>query len=128
MVQLPHGWKEGSTIDFHLHWTIPVSGAAGAAENVKWDFTYSMASTGDTFPAESSETITVDVSDIALDTHILTELADIDMTGQTISCMILCSLTRDVSVAGDYTSDAYLTECDFHYRSDQPGSLNQFTK
>ena len=127
-LHMPHSWKEGSEIEFHIHWTIPTSGAGVGAENVKWDFTHSIASTGELFPAESAETTTVDVQDTLLDTHIYTDVVDIDMTGETISSVLLCSLTRDVAVASDYAASAYLCVIDFHYQRDSMGSKTEAVK
>ena len=128
IVQMPHSWKEGSEIEFHIHWTIPVSGAGVGAENVKWDFTYSIASLGGSFPAETTETATRDVQDDTADDHLYTDVVDIDMAGESISCCILCSLTRDVAVANDYANSAYLVEVDFHYQRDSMGSKTEAVK
>jgi len=126
--QLLHSYKHGSDIEFHLHWTIPTSGAGAGAENVKWDFTYSWANIDGSFPAESSATITVDVQNISADDHIVTDIVSIDGTGKTISSMIICSLTRDVTVANDYADDAYFLEADFHFEIDTVGSRDEYKK
>jgi hypothetical protein len=126
--QLPHSWKEGGEVHFHLHWLIPVAGAGGGAENVKWDFTYSWANIDAAFPVESSATVTVDVQNLAADTHTLTEVVELDATGKTLSSMLICSLTRDVGVANDYANDAYFLEADFHYEIDTMGSRQELIK
>ena len=113
--QMPHGYKQGSDIEFHLHWTIPVNGAGGGAENVKWDFTYSWANMAGSFPGASNDTVTVDVQAITADYHILTNFATISGAGKNISSVIICSLTRDVGVANDYNNSAYFLEADFHF-------------
>ena len=122
VAQIPHDYKEGTDIVAHIHWTIPVSGAGGGAENVKWDFTYSWANIGTAFPAQSNATVTVDVQNDVLDDHMLDNIVTITGTGKTISSEILCSLKRDVGVANDYASAAYLVEVDFHYEKDMLGS------
>lgn len=126
--QLPHRYKEGTNVEFHLHWTIPVSGVGAGAENVKWDFTYSWANINSTFPAASNATITVDIQNDVLDTHMSDSIVTMTGAGKTISSMILCSLTRDVSVANDYANDAYFLEADFHYQIDTVGSRQITTK
>jgi len=128
VAQLPHTYKQGTDIVFHLHWTIPVSGAGGGAENVKWDFTYSWANVGSAFPAQSSATITVDVQADVLDDHMIDNIVTISGTGKNISSMIVCSLTRDVGVANDYANDAYFLEADFHFQIDTLGSRQITTK
>jgi len=45
-----------------------------------------------------------------------------------VSEMIICSLTRDVSVANNYDDEVYLLEADFHYQADQIGSFLEYSK
>lgn len=121
--QFPHSYKLESQIEFHVHWTIPTSGAGAGVENVKWDFTYSWANIGGSFPGESSATVTVDVQAVTADDHVFTSIVDISGAGiDDISSIIICSLTRDVGVANDYADDAYFLEADFHFEGDTIGS------
>lgn len=62
VAQLPHSRIDDSDLLCHIHWTTPVAGMGGAAENVKWDLTYSWADIFDTFPVQSSDSLTADVS------------------------------------------------------------------
>ena len=41
---------------------------------------------------------------------------------------IIFSLTRDVAVANDYASAAYLVEADIHYQIDSLGSKEELVK
>lgn len=128
IAQLPHGYKEGSDLDFHLHWTIPTSGVGGGAENVKWDFTYSWVNIDGSFPAATSATVTVDVQSVTADDHIYTDIVNISGTGKSISSILICSLTRDIGVANDYADDAYFLEADFHYEINTIGSRLEMEK
>ena len=128
IVQLPHKYKEGSNLCFHLHWTIPTSGVGGGAENVKWDFTYSWTNINGSFPVATAATVTVDVQSVTVDDHVFTEIVDISGTGKKISSVLICSLTRDVGVANDYADDAYYIEADFHYEIDTVGSRLELEK
>ena len=125
--QLPHGWKQGSEMVFHLHWTIPVSGGLAGAENVKWDFTYSWANMAAAFPAASTATVTVDVQNVTAGDHLVTDILEpvAGFAGKEISSVLLCSLTRDVGVANDYGQDAYYIEADFHFEIDTIGSREE---
>jgi len=122
--QMPHSWVEGSTVNFHLHWTIPTSGAGEGAENVKWNFTYSWANIGGDFPVESTATVTRDVQNDTAHKHLLTGF-DVTPTGKTFSSMIIISITRDVSVDDDYAGAAYLTEFDIHYKQNRLGTVSE---
>jgi hypothetical protein len=127
--QLPHTYKQGTDIKVHIHWTLPTAGAGAGAENVKWDLTYSWQNIdGGTWPVESTATVTIDVQNFNADTHEVDGIATLSGTGKNISSMLICSLTRDVSVANDYGDDAYLVEVDFHYEIDTQGSRQEFIK
>ena len=125
IAQMPHAWKEGSEIDVHIHW-IPEDTTAG---NVRWLFTYSWASVGGDFPSEKTIVGNFAAPGVA-DRHAYADLGEFDATGQTISSMLICSLKRQSSNAGDtFTAkSAYLTEIDFHYQVDSLGSRQEATK
>ena len=122
IAQLPHSYIEGSDIEFHIHWTPKVSGSAAGAENVKWDMTYSWANIGDSFPGETSATVSKDVQNDSADEHLLTEVVDIDGTSKKISSILLCSLGRDTAVASNYANEVYVVAIDFHFQTDGKGS------
>ena len=124
--QIPHSWKTDSPIIIHIHWAIPTDGAGAGAENVKWDLTYSWADTDELIPASTPLTVTKDVQAVSKDTHLYTAWAQITGTGHTISSILLCSVTRDVDVANDYTGAVYLLEVDVHVQMDKLGSDSFF--
>jgi hypothetical protein len=127
-VQLPHNYKEGTDVKFHVHWTIDTSGAGAGAENMKWDFTYSWANANSSFPAESSGTVTVDVQNDTADDHMIDGVVTMTGAGKNVSSIIICSLTRDTSVADNYGGHAYLLSADFHHEIDTMGSRQEFIK
>ena len=122
MAQLPHTWEEGTDIDIHLHWTPQVAGGGVGAENVKWDLTHSWANEQGIFPVETAITVTRDVQDDLIDTHLVTSFATISGTGKTFSSMLILSLKRDTGVANNYGSDAFLVEIDIHYKRNRLGT------
>lgn len=132
IAQLPHAWKEGSTIYPHVHWGIATAGSGGGAENVKWGLEYTLAnmSGGDTFPASVTiYTDTIDVQNESQYQSIYTGIgAGIDMTGYDISAVIIGRLFRDTSVANDFVPDAYGFEFDIHYEIDTIGSRQELIK
>ncbi len=131
IAQLPHAWKEGTTIYPHIHWSIATAGSAGGAENVKWGLEYTIANLSDaTFLVSTMiYTNTIDVQDESQYQSIYTSIgAGIDMTGKTISCIMIGRLFRDTSVANDFAPDAYGLEIDFHYEIDTVGSRQELIK
>jgi hypothetical protein len=123
--QLPHGYKEGTDLEAHVHWV----GEDDTAGNVAWEFSYSWADIEGTFPGETIS-VAVEANEMIADFHQLTDVASMDGTGKKISSMILCSLRRNSSnVADTYTGkDAYLLEFDFHFQLDTPGSATETDK
>ena len=121
--QLPHSYKEGENIAFHIHFILATSGAGVGTENVKWDFTYSWANMGEAHPNATTVNTTIDIQNDVADIHIYAVIAyPIVGTGKKISSMLICSLTRDVAVADDYADNIYLSEVDFHFPKNTLGS------
>ncbi|MRX41641.1 hypothetical protein GJU43_20350 [Flavobacterium sp. LC2016-23] len=123
-VQLPHNWKEGSTIYPHIHW-IPRASASG---NMVWnlDYTWANMTTG-TFSAVTTTTVTVN-GPFVLNSHIVSDLtpsnSGISGAGKNISSVLICRIWRNSATANDtYAADAGGISMDFHI-----SIVNQFTE
>lgn len=130
-VQMPHGWKTGTDIGAHLHWTPAADGAEGAV--VSWGLEYTWVDIGAIVsPTTIITSITTTAGDasLAADKHYLTELGDIDGSGHSnLSSMLVCRVYREAgAVADDYDNDAGILEVDFHYEIDQIGSESEYIK
>jgi hypothetical protein len=123
--QLPHQWKEGSTLHAHAHW-MPINANAG---NVVWELKYKVANINEAFPAGwTTVPVTVAASGVA-EKHQISNLAEIEMTGKTLSCMVLILLSRlGDNVADTYGSVVKLLEMDIHFEIDGFGSDEEFVK
>jgi hypothetical protein len=133
-LQIPHSWKEGSTIYPHVHWIPKTNGAVGS--KVCWGLEYTVQSLGGVFGTTTiihGNTAILNETPVA-DKHYLTRLngeTGIVMTGQTISCMLHGRFFRDagsVLATDDYDDDAGLLEIDFHIEKDTNGSRTETTK
>lgn len=131
-VQLPHNWKEGTTIYPHIHWTPKNSGSG----NVQWNLEYSWANydsvSPEVFPAITTSTVVAN-GPFTANTHLITPLTTgntgLDATGKKISSILICRIWRNSSSAADtYNANAGLLFLDFHYQIDGTGSRQQFTK
>lgn len=131
-VQMPHNWKEGTTIYPHLHW-MPKNSASG---NVEWNFEYTWANydetTPEVFPAITTLT-EVASGPFTAGTHLITALTSGDSgiiaTGKKISSVLICSIWRNSTRAADtYNADAGLISLDFHYEVDTFGSRTEYSK
>ena len=131
-VQLPHTWKEGSTIYPHLHW-IPKTTGTG---NVEWNFEYSWANydavTPQVFPAISTSTV-VATGGFTQGIHTITPLTTanvgLDATGKKVSSFLICRIWRDSSRGADtYNWDTGVLSLDFHYEMNTFGSHTEIVK
>lgn len=120
--QLPHSYKHGTDIEFHIHLVFP----NGNAGDLDWTFTHSWANFGEDFPNETTVNQLVASPEDA-DRHSIGGIATIDGSGKKGSSLILCSLTRDARAANasdSYGSHVFMVALDFHFESDKPGSNN----
>jgi hypothetical protein len=128
VMQLPHGWKEGSDLHPHVHWTTKT----GVTGNAKWALEYTWANVGDPFALPliiSANTITVGDASVAYN-HNLTNLPVISGSGKTLSSILVCRFFRD---GDDFANDTIeneiqVFEIDFHYQIDSDGSNEEFNK
>ena len=129
-VQMSHTWKEGTAVEPHVHWVNKTAGTAGQV--VGWGLEYSKSSIGGTFPAPTTiyGTTLAGGGDITVaDEHLISDFPSIDMTGDTISTIMVCRLFRNSSDAADtYTGTAGLLYIDWHYERNSLGSREEYVK
>lgn len=134
-IQLPHGYKQGTDISVHLHWTPGDRGNEENGATVGWKVDYSWANADGTFGAMA----TADLSDACDGTdhkHQMTPQVTIDghTTPKTISSMLMCNIRRSDTGADDTWASAVsgqlplLLEVDFHFEIDTIGSRTILTK
>lgn len=123
-VQLPHLYKEGTSLYAHVHWTPKDRGNEENGKTVAWKLDYSWANYDGNFGASA----TVDLTDTCDGTdhkHQMTPNVEIVGTSKTISSMLICKIYRDTgdSWAGTIAAQSpALLEVDFHFSSDTLGS------
>jgi len=127
LAQMPHSWKEGSEIRPHVHWIQPAVG------DVVWQLQYRLLpAVNGAFPSAWT-TVT---SSTAVATYPgsgdwvqITSFPAIDMTGFTLSAMVLFRVARLGGDAADtLAADVDLLEFDIHYQQDAGGSIQEFIK
>ncbi len=131
-VQLPHTWKEGTTIYPHIHW-MPKTTTSG---NVQWNLDYTWVNydptTPEVFPATQTSTI-VATGPFTAKTHIIHPLTPsntgLSGTGKKISSILICRIWRNSDDSNDtYSADVGLLFVDFHIQVDGYGSHTEFIK
>lgn len=123
--QMPHAWKQGSSIVPHIHWS-PTSTDTGS---VLWRLEYKWTNINDT---ESGSFTTVDVLDPGDGTtlkHQLASFGSISGTGKTLSSALVMKISRIGGDASDtYADAALMREFDIHYEIDTIGSRSEYVK
>lgn len=131
-VQLPHGYKTGTPLKPHVHWTTTAGTPNNTNGRVVWSLEYTVMSIGGTFPATSTATGSVVMPSITLtgtEQHLITSLSEIPGTGLGISTILVCRLYRDAaSATDDFANDAGLLGFDIHFERDTHGSRTEYIK
>ena len=123
--QLPHSYKTGSTIEFHIH-VAPPSDQENTG--VAWEFSYSWTNINSVIVSGATFGVTTDVGS-AKDVHKILEIKTLPGTDMNISSMLLCTLSRNGGAGSDtYPDDIYLLAADFHFEKDTVGSREEYTK
>ena len=122
-VQMPHRWKEGSTIYPHIHFMC--TSDVSPTDEFGIEFEYAWADIGEDFPANST-LVTID-HETGVNTdnmHQLTNLtaSGIDGTGHTISSVLMCRIKRVAADSNDYADGIAILDFDIHYEVDTVGS------
>lgn len=129
VAQMPHSWKEGTTIYPHIHIRFPNANAG----NTRWRFDYDIANVNENFVnaagTYTSGTAVTVASPLSSTKHVIAPLGSLTMTGKTLSCIIIWRITRlgVGDVLDTYASTVSLLEFDIHYEIDKLGSDNEFT-
>lgn len=134
-IQLPHGYKQGTDIYCHIHWTPGANGVTENGNTVGWKIEYSWTNVNGAFGTMAS----LDLSDACNGVnHEHNMTPDVIIDGHTatknISSMLICNIKRtDTGTDDTWTGTAsgelpMLLEIDFHYEIDTMGSRQIGTK
>jgi hypothetical protein len=127
VIEVPHDYKEGTNLIFHIHWGIQ-GAPAGGTDNVQWQLTYSVSRDANTFP-DSTAATAVQVAVTTQYQWVRTDLATI--TGATggvdggnikIGDQVNFTLVRIAATADEYGGEALMATLGFHYQCDTAGS------
>lgn len=130
-VQIPHGYKVGTTLHPHLHWTTATGTPSGT--NVVWGLEYTAIAMGGSFPNTTTLTANSVISAVGTPSgtgqHLITSLGTISGTGLNISSVLICRVYRAAADANDtFSNEVGLLGFDIHYEKDTQGSRLEFTK
>jgi len=131
-MQMPHGWKVGSDISFHVHF---VPSATVNSSDIIWGLEYTWKGIGEVFGdttiVYSSTTLMPDDANITTGKHYIAEFTDLSpgATASSLSSILIGRLFRNSSAGGDtYTNKVGLLYIDAHYQVDSFGSFDEYAK
>jgi hypothetical protein len=124
--QMPHAWKYGTNVHFHLHVLFPTG---NAGKNTRWKMEYNVfplgsATSTHNYGTYTTATVITIPNPNAVQTIILGEFDPVVMTGCLGSSTIMWRVSRLAAsdAADDDTTTSVLTEMDIHYQIDKLGS------
>jgi len=123
-IEIPHSYKEGSDLVFHVHWQ-GIAAPTGT-DKLKWQLTYTVAQGEATLDAATAIVIETDY-----DTQYEFKRSDfptITGTNFNIEDQFLFTLERIAASADEYGGDGLTGTVGFHYEKDTVGSRQINTK
>lgn len=130
-LQIPHGYKVGSTLYPHVHWTTSTGTPSGT--NVVWGLEYTITNIGGSYGNTNIITSNTVIPSIGTPSgtgqHLITPLGTISGSGLGISAIFVCRLFRAANNGSDtFGNDVGLLGIDVHYEKDTEGSRLEFIK
>jgi hypothetical protein len=131
--QMPHSYKEGTDVCFHIHWTPADRGNEESGAFVGWKVDYSVANIGGNFGASATVDLSSECSGVD-DRHELGACVTVSGTGLEISHIFWLRIYRsdtggDDTWAGATTAQSpALLEFDIHFQMNTLGSREELTK
>jgi hypothetical protein len=126
--QLPHEYKEGSSIMPHIHLHVPNDGTGGT---IKFYCEYEWANidqAGAISPVTVAGTKVV-TANFGAQNNVIVSFGNIVGTGKTISSIFMCRIYRDPADASDtFGASAWLKSADIHVEIDTLGSRQATSK
>lgn len=130
-VQIPHGYKVGSDLYPHVHWT--TTSTTPTRSNVVWGLEYTVVKIGGIF----SNTTILNANNVipgiltisGVGQHLITSFGPISGSNLDISTILVCRLFRKAAdVLDAYTDPVGLLGFDIHFEKDTQGSRTEFIK
>lgn len=131
--QMPHGYKAGTNLQLHVHWTPGKYGVAQRGNKVGWKIDITAAHYGSVFPACTTVDLQHAVAaDCANDQHLITPSTTFTVpSGFAESSMLIMRVYRSDTGTDDTWSETLsgrlpmLLEIDIHHQIDKIGSNNE---
>lgn len=120
--ELVHGWKEGSTISWHLH--MLTNGSEAGDRFTKWELIWAIADVNEAL-AEQTTITTNDITipaNTATKTHLIVPLGTVALTNYKIGAHIYPRLKRVTATGTAPSANPWVTMLQAHIELDTLGS------
>lgn len=124
-IEIPHDYKEGTNLTFHIHYGI--NDAPTGTDNIRFDLIYNVQRDGTTFV----DATTIDSTDVAVDTQYKTGRIDftaITGTNFKIGDQFNFTIKRTTAAGDAFSGEVLIQTLGFHYQCDTLGSRQIGTK
>lgn len=123
-IQMPHGRKEASDIEPHIHW---FGSTTDATNVVKWALEYEWVNVNGTWSAAPGTVIYAEGLATAY-RHVIAGFPTIEDTTHTLSSIIAGRITRITNGGTDYAGNVFFHYFDLHIQMDARGSTSEYVK
>lgn len=127
--EMPHNWKEGTTIKPHLHLALDGANSSGSNQYAKFTVYIAYADINEVW-TETSQTAELTIPTGTADlTHLLLSMGDLAFTNQLIGTQIKVRVKRIAATGGtEYPNHIFITQYGIHYEIDTLGSRTVTSK
>lgn len=125
--QLPHSWKEGSSVYPHLHIYIPDDGTGG---DIVFEMIYTWQNINDGTMTETTvnSTIVTRAANAGIDGNHILQFGAISGTGMRISSLFAARFKRIQGGVDTFNGTTWLRSADIHVEKDTLGSDQEYIK
>lgn len=123
-LQFSHRYKEGTDIEFHVHWC-PVGTGGG---NVKWRLSYYWQNINDAVVGAPTDIEVEAAAGTTAWSQKISGFPTIVGTEKKISSIIMFKLSRVAASTSELAGDACVLSVDAHFQIDAPGSRSTLVK
>jgi hypothetical protein len=125
-IQTTHATKLSTTLDYHVHWSVPNNNAG----RFRFRLDVIGAPVMGTFATLASSPFTAEkiLSGADSGVHNLFDIADLNAINTTVSTVFICKLERIAATTAEYASEVYVFFNDCHVQQDSAGSVSEIIK
>lgn len=127
----PHGWKEGTLGQAHIHFALKSANSSGADRFAKFELVFAYSDYNGVWTEQTAITQeqTIPNAAVAKQSYLLGFSSTVTLTGLHVGSQITCRVRRIAATGGtEYADDVYITQVGVHVEEDTIGSKTSTSK